>query len=154
MRGPASLGTNREGSLQSRCLVGLLSLSALGCSGDSFSPAELDLAGTWIFNATVEQTTQICNVTEAPITFTPVTADSLVGQGGVGGTIQCSSGDRTFAANPYLEHTTVFLTRSGSAVRIDRHGSLLFRGEIRSATRMSGTTTVDSLPGTWVGQRQ
>jgi hypothetical protein len=134
--------------------VGLLTLSALGCNGDSFSAAELDLGGTWIFNATVEETTQTCNVTETPITFTAVTADSLVGKGGEGGTIQCTSGTRTFAANPYLEHSTVFLTRTGSTVRIDRHGSLLFRGEIRSASRMSGTTTMDSLPGTWIGQRQ
>jgi hypothetical protein len=134
--------------------IGLLSLSVLGCEGDSFDPAAEDLTGTWSFSATVEETTQVCTVSEAPFTFTEVNPDSLVGQGGVGGTIQCSDGSRTFPSNPYLEHSTVFLTRVGSAVRVDRGGLLLFKGEIRSATRMSGTTTIDSLPGTWVAQRQ
>ena len=133
----------------------LLSLGILGCGGDAFNAAALDLTGTWIFNATIEQTSQTCNVAEAPITFTAMSADadSLIGEGGEGGTIQCSSGTKSSAASPYLEHTTVFLSRNGSTVRIDRHGSLLFQGEIRSDTRMSGTITTDSLPGSWVADR-
>jgi hypothetical protein len=137
-----------------RLCLGLIGLGAVGCAGDSLNPAALDLSGTWVFTATIEETTQSCNVTEAPITFTAVSADSLVGRGGEGGTIQCSNTARTFAASPYLEHATVFLSRRGTSVRIDRHGSLLFQGEIRSDSRMSGTVTTDSLPGSWVAERQ
>jgi hypothetical protein len=133
---------------------GLLALATVSCGGDSFNPGEINLAGTWVFSATIQETSQNCNVSEAPITFSSVSPDSLVGQGGVGGTIRCSNGVSIFAVDPYLEHTTVLLTRSGSTVRIERHGSLLFAGEIRSENRMSGTTTVDSLPGSWVAERQ
>ena len=129
-------------------------MALCSCGGDSVGPAEMDLSGTWIFNATIEQAGQNCNVADAPITFTAVSSDSLVGEGGLGGTIQCSNGARIFAADPYLEHSTVFLTRQGTSVRLERHGSLLFEGEIRSETRMSGTVTVDSLPGSWVAERQ
>jgi hypothetical protein len=160
-RGPASwrLSLDPEPAWQQHSsmrwlALGLLALAALSCGGDSFDPAEINLAGTWVFSATIQETSQDCNISEAPITFSAASPDSLVGQGGVGGTIRCSNGVSIFAADPYLEHTTVFLTRSGSTVRIERHGSLLFAGEIRSENRMSGTTTVDSLPGSWVAERQ
>ena len=133
---------------------GLLALAAVSCGGDSFDPAETNLTGTWVFTATIQETSQNCNIADAPITFTAVSPDSLVGEGGVGGTIQCSNGVSIFGVSPYLEHSTVFLIRSGTSVRIERRGSLLFAGEIRSDTRMSGTTTVDSLPGSWVAERQ
>jgi hypothetical protein len=139
--------------VRSACAA-LLVLALSSCGGDSFDPAETSLAGTWILNATIQDTGRNCNVADAPITFTAVSADSLVGEGGLGGTIQCSNGARIFAADPYLEHSTVFLTRQGTSVRLERHGSLLFEGEIRSETRMSGTVTVDSLPGSWVAERQ
>jgi hypothetical protein len=133
---------------------GLLTLGTLSCGGDAFDPAALDLEGTWVFNASIEQGSQTCNVSEAPITFTAMSPDSLLGQAREGGTIQCSSGARASAASPFLKNTTVFLIRNGSSVRLDRHGSLLFEGQIRSDIRMSGTITTDSLPGSWIAERQ
>ena len=133
--------------------LGLLALAAVSCGSDSFNPGEINLAGTWVFSATIQETSQNCNVSEAPITFSAVSPDSLVGQGGVGGTIAAATASASLRwtptsstprfSDPQRQH------RSDRAPRVPP----LCR-EIRSENRMSGTTTIDSLPGSWVAERQ